>query len=190
MDAEAGHILDAPTPYVDEPRRYGFHATLKAPMRFDKDVSYDDFRNGVKKLASGLETVELGVLKPAQIGKFLALKTDDVNHPAVAALAWKCTKELDIFRAPLSDGERHKQPNLNLSEQSNLEQWGYPYVDECFRFHMTLTSKLSQADLDSAGKLLASKVPNEATSLNSISIFGDPGASKPFEFVDRFDLPG
>ncbi len=189
-DSEAGHILDAPTPYVEEPRRYGFHATLKAPMRLDKDVNYDHFRTSVKKLASGLEIVELGVLKPAQIGKFLALKTDNINHAVVAALAWKCTRELDIFRAPLSDGERHKRPNLNLSEQSNLEQWGYPYVGNSFRFHMTLTSHLSQTDLDSASKLLISKVPKETTILSSISIFGDPGVSKPFEFVERFDLQG
>lgn len=187
---ETSRILEAPTPYVEEPRRYGFHATLKAPMRLDKAVSYNDFRITVKELANNLRAVELGILKPTQIGNFLALKTDDINHAAVATLAWKCTRELDRFRAPLNDHERNKRPNLSVSQQKNLEQWGYPYVGNSFRFHMTLTSQLSQADLNRAGKLLASKVPNEATSLNSISIFGDPGASKPFEFVERFDLKG
>lgn len=190
LDAENGKILTAPTPYVESPRRYGFHATLKAPMRLADGVGYNDFRSGVERLASQLTSAELGILKPKQIGNFLALKTDDKYHEAVSDIAWLCTKELDVFRAPLSEAERNKRKNLTPAESENLEQWGYPYVNDSFRFHMTLTSSLTQDDLISAKKIVAPMVPKEKNRLNSICIFGDPGSLKPFEFVERFDLKG
>lgn len=190
LDAESGKIKSSPSPYVESPRRYGFHATLKAPMRLANGKSFNDFRCAIEKLASHFKSAELGVLKPKQIGDFLALKTDDKYHKAVCDIAWRCTKELDVFRAPLSEAERNKRKNLTSTESGNLERWGYPYVNNSFRFHMTLTSSLSQDDLTTAIKIVAPMVPKERTSLNSICIFGDPGSLKPFEFVERFDLKG
>lgn len=190
LDAESGKIQASPSPYVESPRRYGFHATLKAPMRLADGVGFNDFRSGVERLASQLTSAELGILKPDQIGDFLALKTDDIYHEAVSDIAWRCTKELDKFRAPLSKEERNKRKNLTPVESENLEQWGYPYVNDSFRFHMTLTSSLTQDDLTTAIKIVAPMVPKEKTRLNSICIFGDPGSLKPFEFVERLDLKG
>ena len=190
LNTETGDIEQAPSPYVESPRRYGFHATLKAPMRLASGVSYDDFRSGVKRLAFELASVELGILKPDQIGSFLALKTDNKYHKHVSDLAWRCTKELDIFRVPLSEEERSKRKNLTQVESENLERWGYPYVNDSFRFHMTLTSSLTQDELIAAMQILAPMVPIERTQLDCIVIFGDPGSLKPFEFVERFDLKG
>ena len=190
LNAESNKIQHSPSPYVESPRRYGFHATLKAPMRLADGISFNDFRCAVERLASQLKSAELGVLKPDQIGDFLALKTDHKYHEAVCDIAWCCTKELDVFRAPLSEAERNKRKNLTPAESENLEQWGYPYVNDSFRFHMTLTSSLPQDDLATAIKIVAPMVPEEKTRLNSICIFGDPGSLKPFEFVERFDLKG
>lgn len=190
LDIASNKIQASPTPYVESPRRYGFHATLKAPMRLADGVGFNDFRSGVERLASQLKSIELGVLRLDQIGDFLALKTDHKYHEAVSDIAWRCTKELDIFRAPLSHEERKKRSNLTPAESENLERWGYPYVNDSFRFHMTLTSSLSQDDLTTAIKTVAPMVPDETTKLNSICIFGDPGSLKPFEFVECFDLKG
>ncbi len=190
LDTESGKIQTSPSPYVESPRRYGFHATLKAPMRLSDGASFNDFRSSVKGLASQLTSAELGVLKPDQIGDFLALITDGKYQEAVSDIAWRCTKELDVLRAPLSEEERNKRKNLTPAESENLEQWGYPYVNNSFRFHMTLTSSLTQDDLISAKKIVAPMVPKEKTRLNSICIFGDPGSLRPFEFVERFDLKG
>lgn len=188
IDTEGQLIEAAHSPYIESPRRYGFHATLKAPMRLADGVNFNDFHYGVKKLASQLTSAELGILKLHQIGHFLALKTDDAYHEAVCNIAWHCTKELDGFRAPLTNKERAKRKNLNKAESENLEQWGYPYVNESFRFHMTLTSSLSHDALIAAMQILSTIVPDETARLDSIAIFGDPGSLKPFEFVERFDL--
>lgn len=188
LDALSGKIATAPSHFVESPRRYGFHATLKAPMRLADGISFEDFCLGVERLASQLNSTELGILKADHIGDFLALKTDEKYHGAVSDIAWRCVRELDEFRASLSDEERNKRKNLTPAESENLEQWGYPYVHDSFRFHMTLTSSLLQDELAEAMKMLVPMVPNETTWLNSICIFGDPGSLKPFEFVERFDL--
>jgi hypothetical protein len=65
------------------------------------------------------------------IGSFAAL-VPAAPCPALDALAADCVRAFDGFRAPLS--ERHKE---------NLEKWGYPYVFDDFRFHMTLTGSIA-----------------------------------------------
>ncbi len=187
-DAETKEVLEAPTPYVDSPRRYGFHATLKAPMRLAPDTTYDNFRHEVEALANELSPVDLGVLILKSIGSFLALVTEQNYHSAVSELAWRTVTSLDHLRAELSDAERNKRPNLSQDEANNLETWGYPYVGDRFRFHMTLTSSLGEAALKHAKDLLEPITPKVQTHLDSLCIFGDPGASKPFELVERFDL--
>ncbi len=188
LDAETGVIEEAPTPYVDSPRRYGFHATLKAPMRLANGRKYSDFRNAVANLTGTLKPISLGQLKLKQIGNFLALCVDENYHSAVSDLAWQCVTELDEFRATLNEAERNKRKNLSPDQEENLETWGYPYVGNAFRFHMTLTSSLENQDLEKAKSLLTGKIPTEDVTLNTICIFGDPDGIRPFELVERFYL--
>ena len=188
VDAEAKLVYDPPSAYVATPRRYGFHATLKAPIRLRIPYDYAEFRNAVASLSRELKRTEMGVLKLRRFGTFLALTLDDDFRPRVADLAWKCVTHLDIFRADLNDAERTKRGSLSKKERDNLERWGYPYVHNCFRFHMTLTSALEQSELKTALMMLNDAVPEAPTSLDSICIFGDPGRLRPFELVERFDL--
>lgn len=176
--------------YVESPRRYGFHATLKAPMRLKPDVTFSQFYLEVEQLSKKLRPVELGTLKLKRIGDFLALTTDDKYHKAILEMAFSCTTHLDHLRAELNEAERKKRKNLNADEMLNLEKWGYPYVGDHFRFHMTMTSTLSQDDQAKVIEILSPKIPNERITVDSISIFGDPGLSRPFEFVERFELKG
>lgn len=190
VDAEDGWQAPAPSPYVDSPRRYGFHATLKAPMRLAEGVSEETFFAAVETLANGLSAVEIGVLKPKAIGSFLALVTDPAHHDDVAALAWKSVTALDGFRASLSDTDRARRTGLTERQSAYFEAWGYPYVNEEFRFHMTLTSSLGEQDQRAAMEAVSAKVPTEPVVIDSISIFGDPGAPHLFRLVHRFDLKG
>jgi Protein of unknown function (DUF1045) len=61
--------------------------------------------------------------------------------PALAALASHCTTSFDVFRAPMTKKERVRRmaSHLSPSQMQNLDRWGYPFVFEDFRFHMTLT---------------------------------------------------
>jgi uncharacterized protein DUF1045 len=60
----------------------------------------------------------------------------------------------DRFRRPLTSHEREQRLGAGLSERQieNLDRWGYPYVFEHFRFHLTLTGPI---DADRRGSVLA-----------------------------------
>jgi hypothetical protein len=59
-------------------------------------------------------------------------------------LAADCVTAFDPFRAPLSaeDRARRNPQRLTPRQVEYLDRWGYPYVMEEFRFHMTLTGRL------------------------------------------------
>lgn len=181
---------ETPSKLVESPRRYGFHATLKAPIRLMPDATYQEFRGAVESLSFKLDVLELGKLKLARISNFLALTIDAEFHGGVSDLAWRCVTELDQFRAELTDVERRKRTNLSPDEAKHMEDWGYPYVGDRFRFHMTLTSALGRDELYDARERVERIIPNSSEVIDSICIFGDPGNLKPFELVERFDLKG
>ena len=60
-------------------------------------------------------------------------------------LAADCVSEFDAFRAPLTaeDRARRNPSMLTPRQREYLDRWGYPYVMEDFRFHMTLTGRLA-----------------------------------------------
>lgn len=190
VDAQSNQVWDAPNPFVESPRRYGFHATLKAPMRLASHTNFDEFFDACAEVAFRTKPVDLGQLNLSRIGSFLALTVDNDLHSGVRGIADSCVCALDKFRAPLSDAERARRPNLNERQNALFEAWGYPYVFEQFRFHMTLTSSLGDDELVTAEAALSAIVPLENTSLDSISIFGDPGDQKPFQLIERFSLTG
>lgn len=182
---------EPPNRFVAGPRRYGFHATLKAPMRLADGVTQDDLLGSVKALAKLLQPVELGVLQLRRHGAFLALMQANGKHDEVANLAWSCVRSLDHLRAPLTPEDIARRPGLEPVEQDNLLQWGYPYVADQFRFHMTLTSALSDAELDEAETAFRAATGSsldEPVMLDAISVYGDPGAPDTFRLIERFAL--
>ncbi|RAI44904.1 DUF1045 domain-containing protein [Rhodoplanes roseus] len=133
------------TDLTAEPRRYGFHATLKAPFRLAQGCDEAGLRDAVQRLSR--DQPEIPVIRPVIrcIGSFVAL----VPREPVAALerlAADCVTRLDRFRAPLTAADRARRQASLTSDRlrANLECWGYPYVFDDFRFHMTLTGSLPE----------------------------------------------
>ena len=189
--AQTGTRTRPPSRFVAGPRRYGFHATLKAPMRLAQDASEDEFLGSVKSLAKLLQPVELGLLEPRRLGGFLALMQANGAHDEVSNLAWSCVRSLDHLRAPLTPEDIARRPDLKQAEQANLLQWGYPYVADQFRFHITLTSALSDTELDEAETAFRAATGSsldEPVMLDAISVYGDPGAPDTFRLIKRFAL--
>ena len=132
-----------------DPRTYGFHATLKAPFALA-----DGVREGklLWACATFAETPRaIPVIAPAirPIGRFIALVPGAPSEP-LAQLAADCVRDLDGFRATLTseDRARRKPERLTPRQVEYLDRWGYPYVMEEFRFHMTLTGALDPARHD------------------------------------------
>jgi putative phosphonate metabolism protein len=130
-------------------RVYGFHATLKAPLRLAEGTTETDLVAAARSLAAAHPPVAVGPLEVAAIGPFLAL-VPEAPPAALGLLAAECVAALDPFRAPLTEAERAKRRADRLGPRGRalLDRWGYPYVFEAFRFHMTLTDALPDAERD------------------------------------------
>ncbi|MDI4664457.1 DUF1045 domain-containing protein [Xanthobacter autotrophicus] len=150
FDAEEWHKATA------EPRRYGFHGTLKAPFRLAEGVTLSDLEAAAAACAAGHHPFEMPPLEVRAIGPFVAL-VPAVPAPKLADLAAACVTELDGFRARLSPADlaRRRPDRLSARQLGYLEAYGYPYVLDEFRFHMTLTGPLEEAERGHAMNALA-----------------------------------
>lgn len=177
-----------------EPRRYGFHATLKPPFALAQGRSEEDLLDAIDALARTRGPVPLDSLGIASLGGFVAL-TLRARSGAVDALAAACVAELDRFRAPSDAAElaRRRAAELTVRQSELLRLWGYPYVMDEFRFHMTLTGRLEAAERDA---LMAALAPHAAPALSQrlsiedLCVFVEPAAGAPFTLRARFPLRG
>ena len=125
-----------------DPRGYGFHATLKAPFELAQGRSEDELLRAMDRFAGDLAPFEVEIA-PAALGRFLAFRLQSESLQ-MQALHGACVRDLDGFRAPLSDFDlaRRRKAPLTPEQDERLVTWGYPYVFEDFRFHMTLTGQI------------------------------------------------
>lgn len=140
----AGMMTEDWTAKTEDPRRYGFHATLKAPFELSTDADAAGLINAASQLAASLAPVSLGDLAVAEIGRFIAL-VPVAPPPALETLAARIVEDLDHLRAPLSEADRVRRLKSPLTPRQlgYLDRYGYPYVREEFRFHMTLTGPIA-----------------------------------------------
>lgn len=180
------------------PRRYGPHATLKAPFRLAEGRTLRGLEDAVQAFAAERAVFALPGLAVAQVGHFLALRTT-APCEALGALAFDCVELFDDFRAPASPEELAKRRAKKLSRRQEelLERYGYPYVAEEYRFHLTLSNSIAddnereklQHALES---LLSERVSRELehVTLSEISLFLQPGDNEPFSLYRRFPFGG
>lgn len=169
-----------PQPVADiteTPRKYGFHGTLKPPFFLSDGRDADALHAATQQLAARLAPVTLGGLQLSQLGHFLAL-TPKGDVSDLATLASEIVMELDPFRAPPSPAElaRRRPESLSAPQRALLRRWGYPYVMEEFRFHLTLTGRLSQdhaAQVKTALTPVVTPLLPMPFTLNSICLFGE-----------------
>lgn len=125
------------------PHKYGLHGTIKPPFTLAHGTTEAMLTKEFEALCTQLAPVTLTALETHAIAHFIALvPAGDQNR--LAQLAAEVVMELDHFRAPPSAAEiaRRKQANLTPSQDNNLNTWGYPYVMDDFRFHITLTGRI------------------------------------------------
>ena len=135
---------------TEEPRRYGFHATLKAPFHLSSSCSEAQLVSAFRSFAAFVRG-PIAINPVLQmLGGFVAVLPDRPS-PAVDALVADCTAIFDAFRAPMSAQERARRvaSGLNPSQTENLHRWGYAYLFSDFHFHMTLTGKIGTRQRDS-----------------------------------------
>lgn len=177
-----------------EPRRYGFHATLKAPMRLRSGRSEADLRAEVRQFAAAHASVPVGSLAVTLMGGFVAL-VPLAPSASLALLAAECVAAFDDWRAPMPAQERLRRADgLSPRQAALLDRWGYPYVFEEFRFHMTLTGRLPperrQAWLERLREAFGD-LGRETVVVDALSLLRQDAPESPFRIVERipFELP-
>ena len=163
-----------------EPRHYGFHATLKAPMRLENGFEVEDFEAEIDKLAAAIDAFELGPLRVAAL-KFGGGETGFVALVAktppleLAALEAHILRGLDPFRASPGDAEiaRRRPDRLTPRQREHLFAWGYPYVLDEFRLHFTLSGSVPAPE-DLAERLavdFAREVSDPRFTVDALALF-------------------
>ncbi|MDQ8726535.1 DUF1045 domain-containing protein [Bradyrhizobium sp. LHD-71] len=126
-----------------DPRKYGFHATLKAPFLLADGHSQADLTAAFDRFAQTSRAIPVMTPVVRSIGSFIAV-VPETPVASLMQLANDCVTVFEPYRAPLTDHDRARRLKspLTLRQIEHLDQWGYPYVFEEFRFHMTLTGSL------------------------------------------------
>lgn len=193
-DAFDGRVLSRPTiiPGLDldaltaDPRGYGFHATLKAPFELAEGATEEELVEFAAAFAASREPFE-GRLAPAALGRFLAMRLE-APTPAMDDLAAACVKAFDPFRAPLSDFDlaRRRKAPLSAEQDARLVEWGYPYIFEDFRFHMTLSGSIAdEAVRTQVLDVLKSLFPAQTHRFDAVAIFKQNARNEPFHVLTR-----
>lgn len=175
------------------PRRYGFHGTIKPPFRLANGVSPDDLADALDRLAATLRPVVLPGLRVTSLDGFLALVPEGDATP-LQQLAGLVLRDLDGLRAPLTDAEiaRRQPQRLTPRQRELLDRWGYPFVMEEFRFHLTLTDRLDADMASRAAQALSdyfAPVLPLPFAISELCLFGEP-ADGQFRLIHRYALTG
>lgn len=204
-DAETGEQLRRPENLIVEPHdiqlatekpaSYGFHGTLVAPFELNENCSVDALETALLDFAKTRAAFAVRLQVDA-LGYFIALRPMD----GLAELSDLHTELMRLsapWQAELSEKDfarRLKGGKLNERQIRYLREWGYPFVFDDFRFHMTLTSGI--ADDERRDALVAAlseyfgNALSEPVSVDNIALFHQPSRDEPFYVKKRFPFKG
>ncbi|KGT77189.1 DUF1045 domain-containing protein [Bradyrhizobium japonicum] len=190
--ADASRVAPDWRDVTADPRKYGFHGTLKAPMALAPGRTEAKLVAACAAFAG--KARPMPSIRPVvdSISGFIAvIPTEPVG--ALQQLAADCVREFDDFRAPMTaeDRARRKPDKLTERQRDYLDRWGYPYVMEEFRFHMTLTGRL---DVERRGPILEmlrarfAALGLDTLAIDRIALFKQDDARTRFRFVGEWAL--
>lgn len=179
------------------PRRYGWHATLAAPFVLKPQFTEAELRAGMQALCRTLEPFDMPTLEVALLGDFLALVPTRPDA-SLRAAADACVMQLHPFAEPLPPPElqRRRAAGLTPEEDALLLRWGYPFVMDRFRFHMSLTGSLRGVESDTVVALQTAARRHFAPLLSSgsplrfeaVSLFAEPSPGADFICLAQMEL--
>jgi putative phosphonate metabolism protein len=177
---------------VKDPRKYGFHATLKAPFPLRDDRTEIELIAACEKFSAIPRIIPIIAPLVRTISGFTAVVPSE--QPAeLVALAQDCVETFDDFRAPMTaeDRARRKPETMTPRQVAQLDRFGYPYVGDDFRFHMTLTSRLPPERSAPVRAMLETRFATLAIAslgIDRIALFRQPTSSSRFQILRSFAL--
>jgi putative phosphonate metabolism protein len=201
-DPASGEFFDGSVAGIERTRllnltqsasRYGFHATIKPPMALSAGATQEDLEVMIAEFAQAAGPLDLGRLKLADLDGFLALVPASEDSAALQDFASHVVEHFEPLRAPLSprDFAARLAKGLTPRQEELLEAYGYPYVFDEFRFHMTVTDRLEEADreeLMDAAQTWFGPVLEEPVTLDRLVLFQEPESGLPFVRLGDYRL--
>ncbi|MCC5978146.1 MAG: DUF1045 domain-containing protein [Salinarimonas sp.] len=187
---------------TQRPRLYGFHATIKPPIRLADGCDEAQLIKALDAFCADRKLVALAPLVVGEIGgegaasAFLALVESAAKPtPALRDLEAQVVEAFEPFRAPLTPEEyaRRNPDALPPHKRELLDRYGYPAVLDAFTFHMTLSERVPgperaalKADLEALRQDMAA---NADITIDHLALCRQrPG--EPFRILHRADFAG
>lgn len=172
---------------TSDPRKYGFHGTLKAPFPLAPGNNEADLLASCVAFAAAPRAIPVIAPVVRLIEGFIAV-VPDTPSAALSALAQECVETFDGFRAPMTpeDRARRNPASLTARQVEQLDRFGYPYVCDDFRFHMTLTGRLPESRRDRIVAMLGARfsaLTLEMLPIDRIGLFRQDDVESRFTIV-------
>jgi hypothetical protein len=190
----AGWTREAVDAMTVSARRYGFHGTLKAPFRLAQGRTPEELDGALARFAAGRERVLVPRLRVARLGGFFAL-IPGAEAAELYALADEVVTAFDGFRAPPTEDElaRRDPASLTPRQRELLKVWGYPYVLDEFRFHLTVTDRIpaeQQSAVEAALNGWFSASLGATVPVDALALFTEAEPGAPFTLQAVHPLRG
>jgi putative phosphonate metabolism protein len=177
---------------TQDPRKYGFHATLKAPMALADGKTETELLDACAVFAGAPRAIPMIELVVQSISGFIAVVPAQAPRE-LEQFAADCVDAFDGFRAPLTPDDRARRNPAKLTPRQcdYLDRWGYPYVMEDFRFHMTLTGRLDTARREPILAMLQDRFARlriERLAIDRIALFKQDDTAARFRIIGQWPL--
>ena len=179
------------------PRHYGFHGTLVPPFSLQAQFSPELFLSEVERTARSLAPLAIGPLAVREIGSFVAMVPSEARGEVLARLLHgTCLMAVHMFREPPTPAEleRRRAHGLSPVQEQLLVRWGYPYVMEEHRFHLTLTDTIpDRSKRERMLKFLTLETGSLCRGphpIRELCVFHQSDRESPFSLRQRFPLCG
>ena len=197
-DAETGAPLPQPAlPGLDiaeltaDPRGYGLHATLKPPFRLA--LSWAEAVAAAAALAAASPP---STCRRWRFATWMASSRCVKRRPARRCTRWRMLRsKCATCRAAAGEAElaRRRRSGLSPRQEAMLQRWGYPLCLEEWRFHVTLTRRLTPAEkalvLPAVTDFLGA-APSRPRRVEHVVLFTQSASGQPFRVAERLTLKG
>lgn len=169
-------------------RRYGWHATIRAPFELMASYTPGDLYRAVGSIAHTMHAFDLP-LRLDSLAGFLALRPASASG-RIDALAATCLHALQPLCAPLDEVQRRQRAHgLDPVERDLLRRYGYPYVLDRYRFHMTLAAPASPSEERALLSALRARGLETATArIDALTICRESYPGGDFEEIEHIPL--
>ncbi len=163
-------------------------------MRLRDGQTPESFAKAAKRFCESEAAFALPRLKLSKLHGFLALVPSQPSAE-LERLAGRIVAYFEPFRARLNADEcaRRNPERLNPRMARKLASWGYPYVFTDFKFHITLTARLTPEDtalLEPVYRALLEPILDTPLAFDHITVFRQAAPDQPFQVWHRFALRG